>query len=250
MASRFIKWPTTEDMGIIKKQFFRMNGFDIWVIGAIDGTYIVIKAPKEDANVYRTRKCNFALNLQGVCVPSLHFIDCFVGFPGSVGDRRVLENSPLYENIIRSRQHYFPSREYIIGDKAYPVNEWIQAPYIRRNVLNEAQELYNRLLSGTRQVIERTFALLFGRFRRLKFLDMSRQDLLVETVIACCVLHNLAIVELDYEDFIHEGLTHVREMRDQNEMDATPASLSASSLVGNQRRREITDSLYRKHLSL
>lgn len=62
--------------------------------------------------------------------------------------------------------------------------------------------MYNRLLSGTRQVIERAFALLFGRFRRLKYLDMNRADLQVETVIACCILHNLSIAELDYEEFI------------------------------------------------
>lgn len=73
MADRFIRWPTTAEIGLIKNQFFRMNGFDVWIIGAIDGTYIVIKAPK-DAHVFRTRKCNFALNLQAICVPSLSLI--------------------------------------------------------------------------------------------------------------------------------------------------------------------------------
>lgn len=41
------------------------------VIGAIDGTFINIKAPKEDGNVYITRKCTYAITLQATCDASL-----------------------------------------------------------------------------------------------------------------------------------------------------------------------------------
>lgn len=246
MSSGYIKWPTLQEMVFIRKQFYKINGFDIWIIGAVDGTYIVIKAPKNDAEVFRTRLCNFAFSLQCICIPSLHFTDCFVGFPGSVGDRRIFESSPLYADITRSRQQYFPSREYIVGDKAYPVLDWLQAPYIRRTVLNDAQELYNTLLSGARQVIERAFALLFGRFRRLKFVDMIRHDLLLNMVISCCVLHNISIAETDLEDFINEGLAHAKEMSG----GTTPVvPRSSTSLSGNQRREEITAAVYLKHLA-
>ncbi|KAJ6648696.1 Fatty acid-binding protein, muscle, partial [Pseudolycoriella hygida] len=207
MADRFIKWPTTSEMPEIRRRFYKINGFDVWIIGSVDGTYIITKAPKEDTHMYRTRKCNFALTLQAICVASLRFIDCFVVFPASVGDRRLFDR----QNIMKARPKYFPTKEYIIGDKAYPVYEWCLVPYIRRRILNDAEELYNTLLSGCRQVIERAFALLFGRIRCLKMLDMSRQDLIVETVIACCVLHNICISELDFEDFILEGLEHLRK---------------------------------------
>lgn len=246
MADRFIKWPTNIEMVTIKRQYYRIAGLDDWIIGAVDGTYVVIPAPKEDAHVFRTRKCNFAITLQAICIPTLHFIDCFVGFPGSVGDRRIFEYSPIYKNIIRARPRYFPSREYIIGDKAYPILEWCQAPYIRRRILNAAEELYNTILSSTRQVIERAFGLLFGRFRRLKFLDMHRHDLMMETVQACCVLHNICLSELDYEEFINEGLPHVRQM---NDTLTTPSLTQTTSLLGSQRRIEVTTALYRQHLS-
>ncbi|TGZ57063.1 Nuclease harbi1 [Temnothorax longispinosus] len=58
-----------------------------------------------------------------------------------------------------------------------------------------------------RQVIERAFALLKGRWRRLKYLDMNRDDVIPFTIIACCVLHNICLdgVHDIIEDFIVEG---------------------------------------------
>lgn len=58
-----------------------------------------------------------------------------------------------------------------------------------------------------RQVIERAFALLKGRWRRLKFLDMNCDNMIPFVILASCVLHNICLdkgVE-DNEDFIIEG---------------------------------------------
>lgn len=61
-----------------------------------------------------------------------------------------------------------------------------------------------------RQVVERTFALLKGRFRRLKYLHMSVADLIPYVILACCVLHNLCLQGCDdrVDDFIEEGRQH------------------------------------------
>lgn len=57
-----------------------------------------------------------------------------------------------------------------------------------------------------RQVIERAFALLKGRFRRLKYLHMNVADLILYVILACCVLHNLCLEGCnDMDDFIEEG---------------------------------------------
>lgn len=32
-----------------------------------------------------------------------------------------------------------------------------------------------------------------GRFRRLKYLDMKKIELIPQTIIACCVLHNICL---------------------------------------------------------
>jgi len=44
-----------------------------------------------------------------------------------------------------------------------------------------------------RQVVERTFALLKRRFRRLKYLHMSMAELIPYIILACCVLHNFCL---------------------------------------------------------
>lgn len=63
------------------------------------------------------------------------------------------------------------------------------------------------VVSQKRQVIKRAFALLKERFRRFKFLDMSRVDLIPFFIIAACVLHNICLEGIDdnVEDFIEEG---------------------------------------------
>lgn len=66
--------------------------------------------------------------------------------------------------------------------------------------------------AGTRQVIERAFALLKGRFRRLKYLDMNRDDMIASVILACCVLHNICLVtrpQENHADYIEEGLPHI-----------------------------------------
>lgn len=56
---------------------------------------------------------------------------------------------------------------------------------------------FNGHLSKARQVIERSFALLLGRFWRLKYLDMNRTSLIPYTIVAACVLHNLCLLDDD-----------------------------------------------------
>ena len=63
---------------------------------------------------------------------------------------------------------------------------------------------YNNKLSTTRFLIENTFALLKGRFRKLKFVD-AKVERISDIVTACCVLHNIAL------DFPEEEAALLRE---------------------------------------
>lgn len=191
------------------------------VVGAIDGTYIPIKAPKEHPESYITRKCHYALTLQAICDARLKFTDCFVGYPGSVSDTRIFRNSNIYHGICADRRRYFPNGEFLIGDKAYPVLDFLVPPYIDRGNLNAAKRQFNIKVSQTRQTIERSFALLFGRFRRLKFLDMNSFKFIPATVLATCVLHNVCIDSDDLmEDYIGEGMACVRGNDNIENLDA------------------------------
>jgi hypothetical protein len=59
---------------------------------------------------------------------------------------------------------------YIIGDAAYPCKSWVMTPFRNNGHLTPAEVYYNTQLSKTRVVVENAFALLKGRFRRLKYM--------------------------------------------------------------------------------
>lgn len=85
---------------------------------------------------------------------------------------------------------------------------WNWFKHVHFAISFQAQKKFNTVLSSKRSVIERAFALLKGRFRRLKFLDMNVDEMIPHVIIACTVLHNICldgIDENDIEDFIHEG---------------------------------------------
>ncbi|KAJ1530202.1 hypothetical protein ONE63_005129 [Megalurothrips usitatus] len=206
-AHTIIRWPTGPTLQRVKARFSRIGVLPN-VIGAIDGSYIQIPRPKVDGQFYNTRKNFYAVTLQAVCDADLFFTDCFAGHPGSVPDVRVFRNSDLWATVQNNLLQYFPEDEYIIGDKAYPVLSWCIPPFINRGILTEKQKRFNTALSSMRQVIERAFALLKGRFRRLKYLDMQRIDIIPQTILACCVLHNVCLLGMDEDndDFLREGL--------------------------------------------
>ena len=61
-------------------------------------------------------------------------------------------------------------------------------------------------MSSTRAAIERAFGLLKGRFRRLKLLDTKSIKTAVDTVIVCCIFHNICIINDDILDqYIIDG---------------------------------------------
>ena len=76
-------------------------------------------------------------------------------------------------------------------------------PYKDNGHLTASQKTYNFKLSSTRQVIERAFGLLKGRWRKLFYLDMLCQRKIVSVIVAACVLHNFCLMaEEDYEEFL------------------------------------------------
>ncbi|KAI4468091.1 hypothetical protein MML48_2g00016492 [Holotrichia oblita] len=213
IAPNIISWPTFDKIPDVIQGFHRISGVNN-VVGAIDGTLIPIKAPVVDPEVYITRKSNYAMTLQAVCISNLKFTNCFMGYPGSVSDTRIFRNSTLYKKCMENPRTLFPNEHlFIIGDKAYPIFEWCIPPYIDRGTLTHDQRNFNKKISQTRQVIERAFALLFDRLRRLKYLDMTNTNFIPNLVIACCVLHNLCLDQNDtwLNEYIADGLRDIAE---------------------------------------
>ncbi|KAJ8928698.1 hypothetical protein NQ314_018708 [Rhamnusium bicolor] len=237
-----IKFPSTEERLIISNYFehkYKLKGR----VGDIDGTHIPVKAPSGQNVAYTNRKGFTAVTLQGICDHHLKFTDCFVGYPSSVHDSRIFRNSDNYIPSYHSKHgRFFWTRGKIIGDKAYPVLAWCIPPFINRGNLTDAQTYFNKVHASCRSVIERSWALLFGRFRRLRYIDTNLYQLIPSTIIAAFVLHNIC---LNYKDdievnmFIEHGLEYARRNIVPEERDMEIAIVFAGSAERNRMAAEL-----------
>jgi len=200
-TGEYIVWPDPSRYVFVLSQFneLRQRPFPN-TFAAVDGCHIPVKCPTFDSNSYYNRKGYHSIILQGICDAECRFIDVFIGFPGSAHDARVWKNSPVYTRLQTSSHELLPSNAHIIGDSAYPCEIFLMCPYRDNGHLTKRQKHFNMVLSSTRVVIEQTFGLLKGRFRRLKYLDMLDIKLAAEVVAAACVLHNLCINNKDEAD--------------------------------------------------
>ena len=171
------------------------------VVGAIDGSQIPIKAPKQSKESYFNRKQFYSMNLQGVVGGDCRFLDVAVGFPGSIHDARVLRMSGIYGRVLRREilqgpvhnLNGIPVGPLIIGDSAYPGLPWLVKPY-QNEIFTQSQKKFNNIHSKARVVVERTFGIMKARWRcLLKQLEIHTENV-PKTVLACCILHNICIM--------------------------------------------------------
>lgn len=199
LASNYITWPSGARVRQIMDKFKERHNFP-GVIGAIDGSHILITAPKREQASYCNRKGQHSVILQAVCDASYVFLDVFVGFPGSVHDARVFYNSPLGIKARENPELLFPNNTHILGDSAYKCTNYLLTPYRDNGHLSRKQKNYNFKHSSTRVYIEQTFGLLKGRFRILKHVNFYNTEFISELVVACCVLHNICMRNNDEID--------------------------------------------------
>ncbi|XP_071138718.1 uncharacterized protein [Mytilus edulis] len=132
---------------------------------------------------------------------NMKIINAYTGWPGCVYDARVLRNSSVY--IKAEAGELFSQNYHIFGDNAYPLRNWLVTPFKNFGNLTRQQIKFNKRLSGVRQTVERAFGHLKGRFRRLRDVPLHDHKEVCNLIIACCVLHNLCIInEDDVEGYI------------------------------------------------
>lgn len=59
----------------------------------------MIDPPQKSKDEYINRKSDVTLHMQGICDERKKFIDVFIGYPGSVHDARVYQNSDIYRKL-------------------------------------------------------------------------------------------------------------------------------------------------------
>ncbi|XP_057535251.1 uncharacterized protein LOC130813435 [Amaranthus tricolor] len=165
--------PITEDCEVDRWKCFKN------CLGALDGTHISVHVPSEDS----------------VCNPNLEFIYVQPGWEGSAHDGRVLRDVITRPNGLK-----VPQGSYYLVDAGYTNCEGFLAPYRGHPYhLKEwgdrqpisAEEYFNMKHSKARNVIERCFGLLKGRWGILRtpsFFPIRTHGRIVQ---ACVLLHNL-----------------------------------------------------------
>jgi hypothetical protein len=105
------------------------------------------------------------MNCQAVVDSRKHFLDRYLGMPGSTNNVRVLRRSSPYGlamhgNLfdVRSNMDGFPP--YLIGDSGYPLLPWLMTPHKNHCNPNVIESLFSRKLCRGRIVVENAFGIL------------------------------------------------------------------------------------------
>lgn len=198
-----IRWPSTEQQLQSYASKFQQRCGIPGVAGAIDGTHICIPGPSSHRESYINRKGLPSIQLQVVCTADLLFLDVYTGWPGAVHDARVFRNSPLKDVL---EDATFPSEYHLLGDSAYPLSSYLLVPFRDNGQLSVVEKTFNKAHASTRVEVERAIGLLKGKFRRLKYLEMTDLGSIPVVIFATCSLHNFLILHggVDEEDIEHD----------------------------------------------
>lgn len=205
LKDQFIKFPTCPAQVSEKIQGFREKSTFPNVVGAIDGTHIPIRAPKENHEDYFNRKHYYSFIVQGIVDASGAYLSVSTGFPGSMHDARGLRLSNFCSLAEEKRILTMPCmdingtqiRPLILGNSAYPLKSWLMRPFQDNGALTATHRHFNMELSKVRIVVEHGFGQTKARWRCLdKRIDEDTMKI-PHTVTACCVLQNICILMND-----------------------------------------------------
>ncbi|KAL4023038.1 hypothetical protein IC575_016786 [Cucumis melo] len=182
-------------------------------LGALDGTYIKVNVPVSDRARYRTRKGEVATNILGACDTKEDFFYVLAGWEGSTAVSRILRDALSRPNGLKVPKGY-----YYLVDVGYQNAEGFLAPYRgqhyhlqewrgAKNAPSTSKEFLNMKHLSARNVIERAFGVLKGRWAILRGKSYYPVEVQCRTILACCLLHNLInreMTDFDIEDNIDE----------------------------------------------
>ncbi|KAJ9538574.1 hypothetical protein OSB04_031307 [Centaurea solstitialis] len=217
-----LSFPLTPLLFILLDAGPSRKGKEKGCLGALDGTLIKVTPPSDEKPRYRTRKGCISTNVLGVCCPNMQFIYVLPGWEGSAHDGRVLR-------VAISRPHGLrvPQGSYYLVDAGYCNANGFLAPYRGQRYHlkefsghrpNTAEEYFNMKHSKARNVIERCFGLLKGRWKILASPSFFSIETQVRIIMACCLLHNLIrkFMSQDPQESVYE------ETNSEDEKMTTP----------------------------
>ncbi|KAL5066736.1 hypothetical protein RYX36_017623 [Vicia faba] len=199
-----LSWPSTEmEMEVIKSKFENIRGLSN-CCGAVDSTHVMMTLPTVDpeSSVWLDREKNCSMVLQAIVDPDLRFRDIVTGWPGSVSDDHVLRSSSFYKlteegkRLNGGKKNLSDGtmlREYIVGDRGFPLLPWLLTPY-QGEGLSDTQVEFNKRIAATQMVAKRALARLKEMWKIIGGV-MWKPDKhkLPRMILVCCILHNIVI---------------------------------------------------------
>ncbi|XP_049270038.1 putative nuclease HARBI1 [Rhipicephalus sanguineus] len=179
------------------------------VLGCIDSTHVQIKPPKDQEHVYRNRKGLYSNNVQAICNAEGAITQLASWLPGSTHDSFVWASCDLRRCSERGE---LPDG-WLLGDSGYALEPWLLTPL--RSAAGPAEERSKAAHTRTRQVIERTFGILKGRFTCLHQSGGVLQyspAMCAKIMVASAVLHNMCVrhaISLDATDAVSSVIVFV-----------------------------------------
>ncbi|KAL3203874.1 hypothetical protein MRX96_041647 [Rhipicephalus microplus] len=124
---------------------------------------------------------------KAVAAPQLQFFDIVAGWPGSVHDSRIFDNSRLRVLYERNR---VPG--VLLSNAGYECQPYLFIPFSEPGTTDAPKERYQKALIKTRNVVERAFGMWKRRFPCLDMGMQHKAKNIVHIITACAALHNLA----------------------------------------------------------
>ncbi|KDP29866.1 hypothetical protein JCGZ_18441 [Jatropha curcas] len=202
-----LRWPSSQtEMEEVKSKFEKLHGLPN-CCGVIDTTHIVmtLSAVDHSNDVWIDREKNHSMVLQAIVDPDMRIRDVIVGYPGSLSDALVLQNSSFYKLSEEGKRlngkkiklmEGAELGEYIIGDAGFPLLPWLLTPF--QHALPGHQAEFNKLHSAARVVAQIALARLKEMWRIMHgVMWLPDKNKLPRIIFVCCLLHNIVI---DMED--------------------------------------------------
>lgn len=189
-----VKMPNSEnERNLVRTGFYNRARLPR-CIGALDCTHVRIQSPGGvNAETYRNRKGFFSLNVQAICNVDLKFQDVVCRWPGSAHDANIFRNSRVKNDFENGMYNH----DFLVADSGYAVKPYVITPLLNPQTAEE--NLFNESQIRTRNPIERAFGVLKRRFPILALGIRLKKEKVEAVVMACVVLHNIALKMGDVE---------------------------------------------------
>lgn len=243
LKSKFLFWPDEKE----RKEIVANTYIELpYCIGYLDGSEIKLaEKPAVDPESYFSRKQQYSIKIQAVCDYELKVRHVVIGYPGSVHDGRIFNNSTLK----KKKTELFSGMEWLAADSAYKLSTTVITPYRSNSkaVPTSQRNDFNKKFSKFRVRIENFFSLLKERFNSLKELKLRLHNdeslaFACTWISVCCILNNIIITYSKDENGNDEAINCDEEHNsDEEDSSVDICGRDTETEAGEQKRRAILE---------